>query len=294
MRDRKSQWTLVFFLLAGAVAILLRNYRPEPSYQGRTLSRWLEDCDLNKAALGLSATVAVQHMGKDAVPALVGMLRERDSPLKRRLMGNGLEFRSLGFRITAAACRQMRAAAACQVLGSDAESAIPALIELSDRAVVGQGAANALAAIGPKAMTSLVAELTNRTALHRAGAAIALRQFGTNATSAIPALAMAMEDSDSKVRRSTVETLGAVGTDGGDVVVAALTRALGDDDPLVRRCGLAFLGSLGPKAKESAPVVEKLLTDADPEVRRLVPIVTRAMQAGATSEHRPHAGAESR
>lgn len=286
MRKTKLYWIVYALVLVGAGFTYLSSQRHEPVYQGTPLSRWLEDCDLDRTQLGVLAQAAVGEIGADATRTLLRMLGERDGPVKRRLMGNCLEFRALGLRVTSASCYQVRAAAGCRALGPKAEPTIPALVNLLPEPIVGRSAAEALVAIGPKAMLILTGELTNRLASRRVAAAAALLRFGTNAAPAIPALAAAVEDPDAKVRLGAVETLGTIGSSGGVVVLSALTRALRDEDALVRRCGVACLGSLGTKAKEAAPEVSNLERDSDPEVRRVALMALRSMkqQAPAHSE----------
>jgi HEAT repeat protein len=277
---RKRFWWLALgLLLIGAGMSFVAIHPHEPSYQGRLLSRWLEDCDMDKTQLGVFAEAAVRQIGPESIRTLIRLLEKRDNQLKRRVMGNCLEFRTLGFRVTSAPCYQVRAAAACRVLGAKAEAAVPALIALLPEAVAGRSAGEALAAVGPKAMVALRGQLTNELARSRGAAAGALLRFGTNALPAIPALVVAGQDADATVRLNAVETLGTIGSEGGRLVIDGLTRALRDDDALVRRCGVAFLASLGTRAKGAAPAVAALVHDSDPEVSRLVPIALRRMEA---------------
>ena len=292
MRNKKVYLACIVVLVAlgvGLVAVVVGREQ-EPSYQSKRLSIWLEDCDIDKTQLGVSAAGAVRQIGADCMPTLLRMLERRDGVIRRTVMGNSLEFRTLGLRITSARCVQVRAAAGCRVLGPKAEGAIPELVKLLPEPVAGRSAREALAAIGPKAMVALIGQLTNTLASYRGAAANALLLFGTNAVPAIPVLAAAAQDPDAKVRRRALMALGTIGSDGQAAVVDALTRSLRDEDALVRRCGVGFLASLGARAKGAAPAVSNLVHDTDPELRRLVPIVLKKMEEPDHAHTEPPSG----
>src|SRR5690348_9362973 len=143
MRKKRFAFPALALLLIVAGMSFVASRQREPSYQGRLLSSWLDDCNIDKTQLGVSAEAAVQQIGPESMPVLIRMLKRRDSDLKRRVMGNCIEFRALGLRVTSALCYQVRAAAACRALGPKAEAAIPALIELLPQPVAGRSAVEA-------------------------------------------------------------------------------------------------------------------------------------------------------
>jgi len=278
MKSKPRFWIVWPLVLAVGAVVYLNTTSADPRYDGMRLSGWLRDFDLTRLQLSSSAKEAVRQIGPAALPMIIGMLQRRDSYLKNRMMGNCVEFRALGFRLTSAYCYQVRAAAACQVLGPKAKAAIPALIAVVQGGTpANRNAIEALVAIGPDAMMTLCGGLTNRAASCRAATIAALSEFGTNATGFLPALAAAVGDPDAMVRLKAVGAMESVGARGGAVVVAALTQALRDEEATIRRVSVALLGSLGAKAKDAIPEVSQMIRDRDPEVSRVAVMSLKAM-----------------
>ena len=154
MRLRKR-----FLVLLGAVVVFALLVKPdwhggEPSYEGRSLSVWLEEYGDNRYGNGdkRQYSTALRHMGTNAIPYLMRWIRY-DRPgwhctlarfeyrvrelLRKPMQGNGLlEFNHQEIRAASAA-------RAFWMLGPQAEGAVPELRRLKNDPKAGDGAERA-------------------------------------------------------------------------------------------------------------------------------------------------------
>jgi HEAT repeat protein len=131
--------TLASCLLLGGLAALMwqpKSGPPEPVFQGKPLTFWLEDLYRMTAprnysiSLGGPGARAVRELGTNAVPYLIHMItvnQERLSDKPEMLAKNA---RLLSTNCTTAQENLARAVNACQVLGPKAKAAIPTLLPL--------------------------------------------------------------------------------------------------------------------------------------------------------------------
>ena len=182
-------------------------------------------------------------------------------------------------------------------LGPAAGEAIPVLVKtLKDQDEVARGlAAAALGSIGPtpEAIPALVEALKDRVFKVRELAAIALNGIDLPppllaaalqhqdaevriatvwiltilGPIAVPTIAMALKDQDTKVRQQAASKLGGMGPAAAEAV-PALIEALKDQGEEVRRSAASALGSIGPVAVEAIPALVKTLKDQDEGARR--------------------------
>jgi len=84
----------------------------------------------------------------------------------------------------------------------------------------------------------------------------------------LPALILALDDPDPKVRSDVIGLLCGIGS-AGKVAVPALIRALDDSDPELRGQAITALGSIGPAALAALPRIRAVADDAraDPNLR---------------------------
>src|SRR6185503_6855480 len=94
---KNKRYTLYAFLavvvLGGLCWVVLRGPTkpPEPVYQGKRLSEWLDvlgalpHSNAERASREAAAT-ALRQMGTNAIPSLLWMARARDSELRRRFI----------------------------------------------------------------------------------------------------------------------------------------------------------------------------------------------------------------
>jgi hypothetical protein len=224
--NRKFKYAApVVFLAIGAALLAFFCFSShEPKYKGKTLSAWLALGNGGRVEYREPAREAVVQIGTNAVPALLRMLREKDSLLTKAISKISQKFRWLP-EPTLAEDVHLNAGLGFCILTNQAVSAIPALIAIYHENVSesSQDAAFAsLEAIGWTAVSKpvLYEGLTNRYGSIRMramweltptntpdvsvpiliqslndpvpsvqwSAAGKLRRFGTNALPAVPAL----------------------------------------------------------------------------------------------------------
>src|SRR5262249_35659416 len=154
----------------------------------------------------------VQTRGEAAVPALLEALRGQDGRLKW------------------AALRSL------VTLGAKAKSAVPVLVKELERGVKEQdlGAPGplreALAAIGPPAVSERMKLLKSENRVLRAEAAAALSEMKPRPAEAVPALLALLKTSDDDARESAREALGRI----APTIVPVVWEMITDHDPRLR------------------------------------------------------------
>jgi HEAT repeat protein len=221
----------------------------EPVVSGKTVSAWIKELE-GKAVLGrvqaINALIQAGPEARKAVPALIGLFRDRDSTFLHPL-----------------------AAVALARIGPDA---VPQLGKmLADEAeTIRGGCALALGLIGPSArpaVGALTTALADRTSVVRFAAAQALGRIGSPARTALPALRKALADSDSSVRVGAAQALFLIAGDTRGVpVLAAEVR---DAKGTATSAAIAVLAEMGPKAKEAAKDLQALAHKAGQPALRL-------------------------
>ncbi|MDZ7618506.1 MAG: HEAT repeat domain-containing protein, partial [Patescibacteria group bacterium] len=219
---------------------------PDPNLLAPMLEEALRDADEQTTQYALDA---VARVGSVMVPQLIGALRfESLRPRVVFLLGE---------------------------IGSDAEAAVEALVELikaPDRPTR-EETLLALAKIGPAASAAVPA-LT--VALHqpegtcRYGAAYALGRIGPPAESAIPTLLEATRNSDDTLALLSAWALAQIAPkckECAEETVPILVRGLEHPNAKHRRESAAALGALGPLARVAVPALEQAAADANLDVR---------------------------
>ena len=140
---------ILFALAAGIVWSSLSG--PEPAYQGKSLSYWLESAfGSDKPQSGK----AILEIGTNAVPALVRKLQAQDSLLKKGLIDLADRQDLIHIDFKTAEQERSLAVKGFEILGEKANCAVPAIIALyagNSDPVFRKCAAEALAKIGPAA-----------------------------------------------------------------------------------------------------------------------------------------------
>jgi hypothetical protein len=137
----------------------------EPSYQGRSLSAWL-DALSGEGGEHLQAEEVVRHLGAKAVPFLKTRLTLADDPSWRLNLIEFADQQSLiKIRFVPASVRRFQALVACDALGPMAKDALPTLEKLLYEYPYNLDAALVMADIGPEAIASLSKGLTNNVVL---------------------------------------------------------------------------------------------------------------------------------
>jgi hypothetical protein len=249
----------ILLLLAGAAAVAalawfsrLGTAPPEPAYQGRKLSYWLEMLCAKylpapghtRASDSQTAYAGVKKIGTNAIPTLLYMLRATKSQWKLEFHkpAGSLNF----FRIEKASAEELNAEAArgFQTLGADAKAAVPAIIRIYE---------------------ARLSESSERWSSYALGA------MGPSASQAVPMLLRGATNPNPQSRVNSLIALAGMHAEP-ELTVAALTNAFTDPEPNVRKWACNRFGLLGSEAREARvralPALEPLLRDSDREVRQ--------------------------
>src|SRR6185503_5502877 len=137
MKRRIAMALLVCVVLALLAGLILRQHKePEPVYQGRKLSVWLEIYDpTNTVRLPpqlQEAQTAIRQMGTNAIPTLLVMLRTRESSPKYKLLKLAQKQHVIKIPYVPPSSLYERAAMALQILGRQADGTVPDLIKILD------------------------------------------------------------------------------------------------------------------------------------------------------------------
>jgi HEAT repeat protein len=198
---------LVLAGLFGTVAAIYLTRPREPVYDGKPVSYWIRGLASIHVTHNAASNKAFQHIGTNALPVLIKMLRTKDSKAKMWLRNLYYKQSLVQHHFTLAEEDRIPAVLGFSELGSLAKPAVPALIELLADEEISVDAARALAAIGSEAVEPLISALTNRNQKIRLGAIAALGGMRSDARQAVPALARCLGDEQSTIRLAAAEAL---------------------------------------------------------------------------------------
>jgi len=139
-RKRLIQISLALAVLSVAMYYALRP--TEPVYQGKTLTVWIDQYCAFLTLGGtffkpnpdrpkfMEAMSALQHIGTNALPALIERAARKDSAMKKKLIAFTDRHPGLGIHLQPAEDYHQQAVYVFTLLGRDAKLAVPALISL--------------------------------------------------------------------------------------------------------------------------------------------------------------------
>ncbi|MDB6109620.1 MAG: repeat protein [Pedosphaera sp.] len=224
MKPYRIIFVMVLVAICGGLAWQVLRPR-EPVYREKALSAWCEQYATNHWAhpdseLHKQAETAIRHMGTNAIPALMNMLRASDSPLQRKFFDLAYKQNLVKIHHVNPWKKNWLAASAFAALGADGRSAAPGLIDLFENppsSSSGRYTAMALAGIGPAASNAIPSLLRKAESSPETG----LRLFSLNAIGhiharpelVIPLLIKYLNDPSLDVQNEAAEALGAYGAD---------------------------------------------------------------------------------
>lgn len=264
----RRRYTLFLLLLAATVslaiaAITTRSRDREPSYEGVSLTTWLQRYCADEG----SAEHAIRAIGTNAVPFLRNLVRSQDSVLRKRLSQALLWLDASEFDINSALQKQFLACAGFRALGTTGVSAIPDLWVLVGNTNTSGVASLALAGMGSNGVQVLSQSLTNRDPAIRCAIATALGKTSGDQTAAAGILAKTTKDAHHAVRWAAVRALGSMEAHSA-LAVTVLSDTANDTNRIVRRAALEALGNLGGLARSAEGVIRGATNDPDPFVRK--------------------------
>jgi HEAT repeat protein len=201
-KRRKRIILLACGILAFALVwALLARREPDPSYQGRTLSQWLDR--IQQSADGtIWAETVIRAIGTNAIPTCLKWISYEASPLRNKFtaLAERLPTDLTPHFLFIAQERAHRAAAVFEILGPEARAAIPELTRLTQTSSDPERAdrcIHVLSHLGPEAVPSLLTLVTNNQAATRRFAIVQVHSLGTNA---VPVLLPLLTDPDPALR----------------------------------------------------------------------------------------------
>jgi HEAT repeat protein len=209
----------------------------------------------------------LEKAGTNAIPTLLRMLRQKDSPLKRKVMELLQKQHVVKIHYTPDKWRNQTAAFAFKrlgELGTGAELAVPKLIEIYEMKISPfsqQCTAGSLGAFGPaakSAIPALVRGLTDSNSFVRSDTLLGLARIHSEPELVVPALTKALNDPHPDVRLTACMALVEVASSGllhsgeGKQAVPALVKALNDSQSYVRNYATNALNWIDPEAAAKA------------------------------------------
>ncbi len=268
---------IVTLVLAIAAILLVRDEQQFrlATHNGKTVKEWAGELYLNyDPRTTNAATAAFVVMGSNAVPALRSILSSREPIYERTFLQQARRIplaarkylfqklkpgRTIEYRVGAAR--------ALGVIGLAASDALPEMLgALSEtNSQIQWVAAQNISALGPRAITSLTALVTNTNVNTRHTAIYALGEARTNALPATPFLIRATMDTNENIRASAFYSLSRIGR---SAIPFTVTMAASDPDPDLRNAAFRSLIVLLPSPGR---VPQALLVSStnNAEMRRL-------------------------
>ena len=273
---KRAQIALAVLLVGFGGVVAFQTSRPKkvgPVYQGKHLQVWLGeylgwDTSPEEWARAKKRTEeAVRHIGTNAIPTLLEMVRATNSPRTLTLIEwwdrsiesfNGLPawvrhpawYKNLPRHLNQAG------AVGFIILGSDAQQAVPELMNIYEQtlpmdpvdAMDSQLAViQALVGIGPPAIPPLLRWVGGSNEDENGCAIFVLSQIHAQPSTVVPLLVNALSHTNSVVRLRAAEGLGNFGLEAQQGV-PALVQALSDPSHAVRREVTRALNKIAPEA----------------------------------------------
>ncbi len=173
----------LFVLIAGGVIALIFGmpFAHEPAYGGKRLSAWLAKLGQDTLEDRATAVAAIRNIGTNAAPAVIGLLRYKESAFRRKLRELAAKQSVLKLNFEDPRRRRQRGLIACDALGPAGVPVIPTLVNLlTNEQPPEPHIPYLLARIGNPAIPALNSALTNGEKVIRMGATYCLALLQTN------------------------------------------------------------------------------------------------------------------
>ncbi len=258
--SNKRRILLVTLLIAalGFASWLLLRPDPEPTYQGKPLTYWLDGIVHGRSA---EATEAVRQIGTNSIPALLRKLSSGDSKIKLKLMQLSRKQHLINIKWRTAENEHFEGQFGFGCLGYQGKPAVPGLIEIYNQNRPGpyndpysiEEIFGCIGHPGPDAIPQIVQDTTNSDYAARATAVWSLWQIHSKPELSVPALTRTLHDPDDNIRASAANGLAAFSIDAKSAV-PDLIKALGDPFPHVKTAAATALQIIDPAAAAKAGV----------------------------------------
>ncbi len=295
--------------LVAVVAVCFFCFREnEPSYNGRTLSEWLEEITVSRIAVTeqleeQKAIEAVRAIGTNALPFFVKWSGYGSTPLEADLVNvgrcipgirNTSVFRRIAFRHVK---KRSAAIKGFRILKDKAALVVPELITRLNRTKNYEkalGVASMLQCVGEPAVPALIKAAESGSLEHRSAAMYALSGMGTFACDAVPALLEIGRNLSDPAHNEAAATVGKM-AGCSDQAISTFSNMLASATPGDRICALIGLTTFvrwqgATSIQQTVPAIKLALEDSDIGVRywakeALTVIAPQALTNSASSNN---------
>ena len=253
----------------------------EPSYQGKSLTKWLEEInpEMNAPLTAPSpAREAIRAIGKPGLPILLRLLKAQDSPLKVQLQTWAMKQSLVPVHFRTAWEIQYLGTAGFLALGPAGQDALPELAALLQNTNSAAAAALSLGAIGPAAIPMLRGGVTNPNATLRVACLEGLKCAGSQGFSALPEIQLCLHDAVPEVRGMAVLCVEQFQHEAARVLPPLWQIAQQDPDAQVQEWALLVLGSFTNQASAYVPGLQKMLLSTNANDIPLRETLTNALR----------------
>lgn len=253
-----TEYATVIILANSGLLDTQSSQAKEPSYNNKPLSEWIccgSPDDQEQAFL---------HIGTNSLPIVLDLIGASDKNMKwvaMRLESRELREKAISGDEGVVNAIRESASKAFEILGTNAESAVPQLVRILNEndQVTSIYAADSLGRVGSKGFIALTNALTTGKTNTRVAIVGELAQGGFNSEVVTPLLIGLLKDRLPDVRRLAAEGLG--GRDP-DVVIPLLIQVLDDTDMNVKATAATSLSSYGAKAIAALPKIVSAYTNS--------------------------------
>ncbi len=195
----------------------------EPRYKDKPMSFWITGvgCTPNETQ------EAMDHLGTNCIPTLLRMVKAEDSPAKERFDRFVHSFH-IPIKVENAEVDHILAIHGFGLLGSQAQGAVGPLIELYDENSSPERqftVLRSLGAIGPAAqegIPTLLREMNSTNDSLRANSTISILRMGKKSDVVVPVLINALTNQDKDVRQATLFCIREFGTNASSAAPALI------------------------------------------------------------------------
>jgi HEAT repeat protein len=253
-------------LIVGIVAVL-GSWSREPSYRGRTLTSWLQQCwdaPGNEVERRSEAEVAIRTIGAEkAMRHLVVMAETQDGPVRSWIIRKNGKWNIRFLKMREADLTQQLGIAGFEVLGTNCAAAVPQLTRLMEDTNHAFTALRCLVGIGEPAETPVCQALTNRSPEIRRFAASQLAWVTDDIDVYLARLGGPLNDPDTTVRFAAVQALG-LQTEYPNEVIPLLVKAMHDPQQSVSGYAAKFLGEFGTNGVRAFGELSSVVENGNP------------------------------
>jgi HEAT repeat protein len=256
----KTQRVFLFItLITALVGVILVLSRREPSYRGRPLTSWLQQCYETQRLTEAQQAVRAMPLHK-VLPRLLKMVEAKEDSISPWIMATSDEFHLSFLKWRSAEDLQQLGIAGFEALGTNATSAVGELTKLLDDKDHAFTAFRCLLPIGKSTEMSLCRALTNQNPLVRAWSISALAPVTDDAEVYVSRLTNSLNDPEGNVRAAAVDGIGAQ-TLLPERVIPILITELEKPDGSVSREAAESLAGFGTNALIAFPILSNVVVN---------------------------------